>query len=50
MDNAKVGLLAQVRMIFDQFYPFRAPKIQLINKKGLDQDQFEELLQKICDE
>jgi hypothetical protein len=27
MDNAKVGLLAQVRMIFDQFYPYRAPKI-----------------------
>ena len=38
MDNAKVGLLAQVRMIFDQFYPYRAPKILLINKKGLDQD------------
>ena len=27
MEMAKVGLLAQVRMIFDQFYPFRAPKI-----------------------
>ena len=45
--ETKVGLLAHFRIIFDQFYPFKAPKVQHINMKGLDTEQIEEILEKI---
>ena len=44
--ETKVGLLAQFRIIFDQYYPFKAPKVQIINMKGLDTEQIEEILDK----
>jgi hypothetical protein len=43
-NSAKVGLLVNCRIVFDQFYPFRAPSIKFTNKKGLDEEQFEAIL------
>lgn len=45
--EAKVGLLAHFRFTFDQFYPYRAPRIQCTNSKGLDSEQVHEIIDKI---
>ena len=42
-EDEKVGLLLGVRLTFDQYYPYRAPKFQITNKKGLDEEQFVEI-------
>lgn len=49
-DMAKVGLLVQCRVLFDQYYPFRAPVIKFTNKKGLDEEQFDEILDSMTKE
>ena len=45
--DSKIGLLAQFRLIFDQFYPFKAPIVKYINNKGLDTEQFNEILDQV---
>ena len=45
-DMAKVGMMVHCRLVFDEFYPFRAPKSTLILKKGLDEYQFEGILRR----
>ncbi len=46
-DDEKVGLLIQVRLTFDQYYPYRAPQVQFTQKKGLDEEQYSEILELI---
>jgi len=46
-NDAKVGLRVHCRMVFSQFYPFRAPKLSFTLSKGLDKEQFDEILDKI---
>lgn len=41
--DAKVGLLAHFRFIFDQMYPFNAPKVICLNSKGIDYEQLKEV-------
>jgi hypothetical protein len=36
-DEAKIGLLVQCRIQFDQYYPYRAPQMSFTAKKGLDE-------------
>lgn len=43
----KIGLLAHIKIIFDQFYPFKAPRVQFTNKKGLDEELFTEVLDQV---
>ena len=45
--DAKIGLLAHFRLIFDQWYPFRQPRIQFINSKGIDYEQLHEIIDEI---
>mgnify|MGYP005631885341 CR=1 len=49
-DSAKVGLLIHCRLAFDQFYPYHAPKVSFTQKKGLDTEQFDEILEEINQE
>ena len=43
IDEAKNGLLAHTKLQFSQGYPFEAPLISFVAKKGLEQEQFDEL-------
>jgi len=49
-DHAKVALLLNLRITFDQFYPYRAPRFQFTNKKGLEEEQYDEILDRINQE
>ena len=46
IDLAKIGLLVQVRITFGQYYPLRAPLMCFTNTKGLDEEQFDEMMEK----
>lgn len=43
--GAKIGLLAHVKLIFEQAYPFKEPKISYVKTMGLDDQQFNEILE-----
>ena len=45
--DAKVGLLAHFKFIFDQLYPFRPPRVTCSNSKGIDTEQLHEIIDKI---
>ena len=47
MNEGKVGILAHLSLQFDQFYPFRAPRICFTNKKGLDDEQYDDIISQI---
>mgnify|MGYP007121701399 CR=1 FL=1 len=42
--DTKIGLLAHFRLIFDEYYPFKAPHVQYVSNKGLDTEQFNEII------
>lgn len=49
-DDAKVGLLVHCRLLFDQYYPYRAPQMSFTAKKGLDECQYDEIINKFTAE
>ena len=46
----QVGLLIHCCITFDQYYPYRAPQIKFSNKKGLDEEQYDEIMEKMTNE
>jgi len=47
IDLAKIGLITQIRITFDQYYPYRAPKLTFTSAKGLDEEQFDEMMEQM---
>ena len=50
IDESKNGLLSHLKITFEEGYPFKAPTFEFIIKKGLEQEQFEEIIQKMNEE
>lgn len=49
-EEMKVGVLIHAKLIFGHNYPMKQPRIQLTQKKGLDDFLFDEILDKFNDE
>jgi hypothetical protein len=49
-NNAKVGLKVHLRVVFSQFYPYRPPSMSYVVSKGLDTEQFRDILESINSE
>lgn len=49
-DQNQISMLIHCKVVFDQFYPYRAPLFSFVNKKGLEEEQYEQILDKFNSE